>query len=428
MKKIVNWLRGAIQAVVTGAEPEQFLNLCARAALPIWDMERLDDFTLRVKVPRRSFPTLCALAGQAQCTVREDKRWGAPFFLLRFRKRYAMVAGSLLCLALLLVCSRFVWVIDVEGNETVPTAEILSQLRLHGVSVGTYGPSIETRVVANEMLMSMHQLTFFSLNLHGTRAEVLVHEADQPPEVVDREQPTNVIASATGIITHIEPWTGDACFQEGETVCKGEVLITGVMDLEEPEYSEIDLGTMLVHAQGKVLARTWHTMTAEIPLTAQVKQYTGEEVTRYSLSLMGRRMKFYQNSSIPYERYDTISKLKSWMPVGEKTLPLIWQAETFRAYTLTQQRLDEGQAEAMLQERLLAVLKESMDEGEVLKTDYTARVEEDTLFVTLLAECTEQIGRTVNIDTQERASGPRHSEKGSVGGIYSQSGESSDTE
>ena len=47
----------------------------------------------------------------------------------------------------------------------------------------------------------------------------------------------------------------------------------------------------------------------------------------------------------------------------------------------------------LLRQRLEALL--AAGEGEILQEDYVARVEGDTLVVTLVAECREQIGRTV---------------------------------
>ena len=61
----------------------------------------------------------------------------------------------------------------------------------------------------------------------------------------------------------------------GDAVCQGDVLISGVMDLDPIPPSTESLGTRIVHAEGKVLARTWRTLTAQIPLTATEKVYTG---------------------------------------------------------------------------------------------------------------------------------------------------------
>lgn len=415
MRKLMGWLFGTVTAIVTGAQPEDLLNLCAKENLILWRMTRKDPFTLVVVVTGRQYARLCTLAQRVQCTVQLEKRRGLPFFVLRFRRRYALLAGLVLCLGLLFVGGRTVLTFDVTGNVELTEEEIISQLRLCGVSVGTYGPSIPIRAIENRMMLAMNELTFISLNLHGTRAEVIVREAERGPKVRDETVPTDVISTATGIITHIEPWTGDACFKEGETVCKGETLISGRIVLDPPPMVEADLGTMLVHAEGKVLARTWRTLTASLDLNAPAKEYTGERITRRSLSVMGRRMNFYQNSGIPYDNYDTITQLRSWEPADGKTLPILWETETVREYTLTTLPLDKDKAEEMLRQRLLASLEQNLDQGTILKTDYEVTTDGSVLSVTLLAECTEQIGRMKEMDTPERVSGPHPPLPGTVG-------------
>lgn len=85
----------------------------------------------------------------------------------------------------------------------------------------------------------------------------------------------------------------------------GEVLISGAVTLDAPQYSELEnLGQILVRAQGQVFARTWHTMTASIPLEAQVKSYTGEKASRWTLtswdiaSIFSERVEFPSLSMI----------------------------------------------------------------------------------------------------------------------------------
>ena len=406
MKTLLGWLFGTVTAKVTGAQPEDFLNLCARENLILWRMLQRDLVTLEIQVTARQFPRLEALARGMGFEVTAEAHRGLPYFFLRFRRRYALLAGLAVCLVLFGVGARTVLTIDVTGNETLTKEEIISQLRLCGVSVGTYGPGIPIREVENQMMLAMDQLTFFSLNLHGTRAEVIVREKDPAPELRQETVPTDVISSAAGVITHIEPWVGDAQVQEGDAVLKGDVLISGYMELDtvgnEWEENGPVLGQLLVHAEGEVWAETRHVMTAQIALTAPAKVYTGEETTRYSLSLMGKRVKFYQNSGISYENYDTISKLKSWTPIAGKTLPVVWEKETYRAYETTTITLDAAAAEELLREKLLESLTGLMDQGEVLETEYTVSRQGEILQVTLLARCSEQIGRITEMDTQDK--------------------------
>lgn len=337
-----------------------------------------------------------ALAERVQCAVTPADPAGVPYFLERFRKRYALLAGLALSLAAVCVLSRFVLTIDVEGNETVPTAQILSELRRQGLRVGVYGPGLDEGALAHETLIQLPQLSWMAINLHGTRAQVVVREAIPKPEAEDESVVGDIVAESGGLVQHVEALAGEARCQVGSIVAEGEVLISGSVRLEGPEYGGgVDLGWQQVHAAGRVYARTWRTMTAVLPLEAQVKDYTGAEERQYTLSFLGRRMVFSRNSGISFSKYDKISETWTAALPGGREMPLALTRETAREYTVHTVSVDPSAAQALLEERLLTMLEGELNGGEVLKTRYTARVEGGMLQVTLQAECREEIGRFV---------------------------------
>ena len=407
MKVRLGWLLGSVTARVTGPGQGEFLSRCAALGADLWTLERLEGDELLVRAPGRAAPLLRQAAAESGCSLSQARLRGLPFFLRGFRRRYALAAGLLLALGLLGAGSHVVLDIDVTGNEALPDRAILAQLRLCGVGVGTYTPKVDVRRVENEMLRTMDSLAFCALTFHGTRAEVTVREAAPVPHLAEDDTPADVVAAADGILTHVEAWSGDAQFRAGDGVRKGEVLISGAVTLDPPPLVEADLGTMTVRAEGRVLARTWRTLEARAPLTAAGKRYTGEEVTRYSLELLGRRVNFYENSGIPYAKYDTITDTKSWAPWGSRGLPLCWRRETHRAYETIPLPLDRGETEAMMKDRLAGALDSLLEEGAVLRSDFRAETAGDTLTVTLLAQCSEQIGRTREWGRPGDAAGPR---------------------
>lgn len=411
----MGWLVGTVTAQVTGAQPEDFLNRCARWGLPLLRMDRRDPFTLEVRVAGRHYRQMCRLAAACQCQVSAPQARGLPVFLRRFRRRYALLAGLVLCLGLTAAVGPRILTVEVTGNETVPTEVILGQLRLCGVGVGTWGPSVPIRAVENRMMRTLDSLSYFSLNLRGTKAEVQVRERVQAPKVREETVPTNVVAAADGVITHLEPWRGDAQYLVGDAVRKGEVLISGRIRLDPPPNVEAELGTTLVHAQGRVLADTQRTMTASLALTAPGKTYTGETTTRWSLTVFGHRINFYKKGGIPYEKYDIISKLKSWTPCPGRMLPLVFTRETIREYTDGSCPLEASRAEDLLREKLLEGVRACLDEGEVLETDFSAQETDGVLSVTLTARCREQIGRVERMDTDQKVTPPQHPAKGTYG-------------
>ena len=93
--------------------------------------------------------------------------------------------------------------------------------------------------------------------------------------------------------------------------------------------------------------------------------------------------------------------------------PVWLTTTTLRGYELSQREIDREGAAAQLEEALLSRLHKLMEAngGEVLRTDFSVREENGRLTVTLLAECREEIGRTVERD-------------GEVGRIYGDGGTS----
>ncbi|MBP1758571.1 MAG: Stage sporulation protein [Firmicutes bacterium] len=395
MKRLTHFFRGTIRVTVEGVELEHFLGRCAKAGLLFWGVAWVQPMVLTMVLAAPGFRTMETVARACQCTMVVEERRGLPFFLARFRKRYALVAGLIFCMLTLAILSRFIFIIDVVGNEKVPTAAILSELRLRGVYPGVYGPSISGRELSHEILLSMDELSFFSLNRHGIRAEVIVREKLPEPEIVEEQQPTDVIATATGIITHIDVYRGERLCQEGETVVEGQVLISGLVNIVEPKYSQIDLGTYLVHADGQVFARTWHTLKASMPLTAQTKVYTGEEKTRFAFNILGQRLNFYRNGGISFDRYDKITKTRTWTLSDGHSLPFSLERETYRAYTTVETTLSQDAVEELLRKELQDTLLEQVEEGEVVRQDFVIRVKENALEATMISECLEEIGKRV---------------------------------
>lgn len=396
MKKLLHKAQGVVTLTVTGAEPERFLNACAKAGVLFWGAEPVDPVTLRLKLHARQRRRAEAIAARLLCEVRADSRQGAPFFLARFRRRYAFLVGMAASLSAVFLLSQFILTVEVRGNDRVPAAVILSELRRLGVRPGAFGPALDEGAIAQEALLALGDLSWMAVNLHGTRAEVLVREREPKPPLEDDRIPADVVAEATGILTHLETWQGKALFREGDTVVAGDVVISGWMPIEPPPYSGLgDLGGRAVRAQGRVEARTWRTLTASIPLETAVKEPTGRETTRLSLCVLGKRLNFYRNSGISYPEYDKITRVHTLTLPGGRTLPLSLVTQTLREVELLSAPVDAEGAAAMLEAALEERLDALVEGGRVVSRE-VSRVEEGGLLtVRLLAECREEIGRTV---------------------------------
>ena len=393
VQTIINFFRGSVRFTADGPFPERFLNLCAQNGVSFWGVEWLAGGAVKLTVAHQDWKRARALAEKAFCTLTREGAKGVPSFLGRFRRRYALLVGLFLSLATVCILSQFILTVEVEGNTTVPTAEILTALRRIGLRPGTYGPGVDEAMVGQQLILRLGDLSWCAVNLKGTVAQVLVREAVKAPELLDETILGDVVAKTPGIVTHMEVHNGAAAVGEGATVLPGEVLISGRVHLEPPKYSDVDLGWQTLRARGKVYARTWHSLESVIPLEAPTKAHTGRERSLWALEVLGWRLNFYGNAGISYDRYDKITEVWTARLPGGRELPLSLSREMAREYDVRPVPVDASAAQELLEQRLARDLDALMEGGgQILRTEYTARQDGGMLFVRLNAECSEEIG------------------------------------
>lgn len=390
LRKIVNRLQGQVRVRVEAAFPERVLNLCGARNLSFWDLEWEGPTAFTCRLSRRDWHSLRRAAKHLDCTLTPVGREGVPYFVGRFRKRYALLLGLGLCAAALSVGSFFIWDFTVEGNETVTTEEILRALQKNGVEIGTFGFSLDAEDLRNHVLLDIPELSWMTVNVSGCRAYVQVRERVMAPELVNKRAPTNVVARRAGLVLKVRALDGVTCALPGTAVEEGQLLISGVEDTDT-------VGARILAGRGTVTARTWYTLTTRMPLTAETKSYTGRKKTGWSLVFGTHRVKFYGNSSIEGAEYDKITTRYPWTLLGLR-LPVTLVRETYRFYERAETEVDPAAAESAGEAILTEYLHSLVDPyGTVTTTLCTSRQRGDVLEVTLAAECQEEIGRTAPI-------------------------------
>lgn len=391
MRRAANWVRGWVELELSGEAGEEFFNLCARQNLGFWAVRKHSGGRWTCRTSFLTWPKVRAAARTGPWSVGLLRRGGLPGLVWRLRYRWALLAGAAICLAAVGTLSRFVLTVRVSGNQSVPTGTILSQLRARGVKPGAFGPGLDVRQIGHEVLLELPQLSWMSINVRGTVCEVLVREGTPRPELMEEDKPAHIVARYPGIITRIDVTRGEQLVRRGQTVAAGDTLIGSWVDFKEPEYYDGDMGGMLVRAAGRVRARTWHTLRAAIPLTGDAKVFTGRETSRWSLEFFGHSVKFPQRTSISYDRYDKIVTYHA----APFRLPVALRRETCREYAPQSGAVDPQRAAEALKGELRQRLDALCDASEVRRVDYKTETREGLLMVTLLAECEQDIGVTV---------------------------------
>jgi len=401
MEKTVEKLRGYVHVSVIGASAKDFLNACSERGVVITECRAINETELICTIPRRYSRTAEYCAGISGCELRILSQRGASYTFGRVKRRYLLLSGLLVTLMLLGFSGFFIWDMDIVGNDTIPDWEIRSALEECGVYIGANWTEFNADMIRSEMLEKIPKLSFLTVNVKGSRAEVIVRERIEAPEMQNDVSHSHIIAAKDGVISKMSVFRGQGMVSAGDEVRAGDVLISGTVSGIELWEQPVEYN--YVSALGEVYAETAYEFTAAESLVKQEKHYTGRVARSFALLLGENRLNFYKNTGIYRNSCDTIYYVWKLELPGIFTLPVALVQECRAQYELLPVSEMQSQVVERLKGELLSRLeRETGESAQFLSEEFTVRQYGDMVYVTLSARCLEDIGLKQPADVYPR--------------------------
>lgn len=386
MMRLVAFLRGHCRLEITGVEPSRCLNRFLRCGVGFWDLATPDAYTLQCSVLTRDLAAAVQTARGCQCQARCLARHGFAHRYGGLVRRPMLLVSLALLLAGILVLPNFIWTLEVQGNVTVPTAQILQELDNIGVRFGTWGPGLSNREIKNKMLLRIPALQWLAVNCSGGRATVLVSERTEADRVTSKREVTNLVAARDGVISQVQVYSGAAQCTPGQAVRQGQLLVSG--------YCDWDGRIQATRAYGEIYAQTQHKITAKLPAAVAKKQPGGRAKRCIWLNLGRKRIKIFGRSGISAACCDKIESEKMLTLPGGYTLPIGITVQTFRPYTPEQATLAEEDAWPLLRDAARRQLQASMIAGQLESAREEKEAAGGVYTLRTTAWCREMIARS----------------------------------
>lgn len=377
---LVRSVLGVAEVSVSAASPSVYLNECARLGLPFWNVQTVDECTLRLLLRQTDVKEAARAAQRCGCEFTLLERRGGAESLRAIRRRLWFCTGAAALMVLLFVSSLFIWDISVTENPTeLAEEEILAVLEEIGVGIGSYWPRLSSDMIRAEALLRLPELSYLTVNVHGSRAEVLVRGKERIPERRDEKTATDIRAERGGILTEVRVLEGEQLVNAGDTVLPGDVLVSS------------ERSGRRVHARAEIYARTWYEKTACVPLSERQVQPEGAKKQRWGLILGKRRVNFSINSGICEGTCDKITQIWPLEVPGVFRLPLALFRETRQELRVVETERDKETAETALCALLRERVRSELCEGEILTERFSVSEGDGLFYVTLRCECLERI-------------------------------------
>ncbi len=360
--KLVRWFQGYLLVRLKGISTERFINLCSNRYIYLWDLKSNgDDYEFQIKL--KDYYKLKPIAKKTGTLPFIKKRFGLPFVIQRYRKRSGYALGFLLFLAILYILSLFIWDINVSGGYTYTQEAMVKFLRNNDIHPGLQKKDINCQKIEDLIRHSYNDIGWVSAEIKGTRLVVKITETNMPAPAVTATSNCHIIASKDCIITKIVTRTGTPKVGIGDVVKKGDILVSGVVDIIGD--NELLVRKQPVIADADITGKTFYDYSDKFSLYYNDKVYTGNEKKSYLFSIFLKKINLYR-PRIPYDKYDIIGNEFTLHLNDEFYLPVSLDTNRYLEYKEEKKKYSEAEAKALAEKRLNRFIKKLVEKDVVI--------------------------------------------------------------
>lgn len=282
-------MKDSVVLELTSADIPGALLAIGHKGIEVRDVTQTGPLSVRVTVPKGQYDTVADLAQRRGETVRPLARRGLRQRLRGMSRHLFLMAGVIVLLALTLFLPTRVLFIEVEGNSTVETKQILEEAESCGIIFFAKRSEIRSERIKNTLLDAIPQLQWVGVNTCGCVATISVRERSEMPQQQSGGV-GSIVAQRDGVVSQITATRGTPRCKVGQAVRAGEVLISG--------YTDCGLSILAQRAEGEVFAQTSRVLEAVALSQETLRTENSRTETKFALVIGKNRINFYQGSGI----------------------------------------------------------------------------------------------------------------------------------
>lgn len=359
--------------VVKSDSAERFLNMCRNRGIVFWNIKKNEE-GFRAKISRKDFLKLREPCRKTRTKVRIQKKKGLRFLMFKYRKHYSFVVGIAISFILLYFCSQYVWDISFEGNYEYTDSNLLKYLSTYQIRPGIPVKKLDCNLIESEIRNQYKDITWVSAEISGTRLVVHIKENDgAADQSTSNESTGDLVATEDGVVSSIITRSGTPLVKSGDTVTKGQILVSGVVDIMDD--SKTVIGQKLTRADADIHIQVAMHYTDQLNIAYEYKEYTNHKKVKNIIRLFDNEVEFGLTFG-QFEQYDTVTDINVWKLTGNFYLPISSGKKTYQEYKMKQAEYSEEEAEKILSVRLNQYMRQLI-ENKVQIINNSVKIETD---------------------------------------------------
>ncbi len=391
MVSFFRWLLGYVKFSFSSGFADGFVDDCYQSRINVHNLKN-EKGTIYGECLARDYEKLHIPARKNGGRIRVLKKRGPVFSFLKIRNRWGLFVGAVLFVLIVSFLSGFIWNVEIIGNERISDEVIISFLEENNLKRGAYWRSIDKDKIENLMMASFDDCAWVHINELNSTARIEINETVKKPKITPKTV-SNLKAKKDGLIVKASVTSGWRVAKAGDSVTKGDLLISGVYESEKKK------GNQFAHASGEYVARVKEKLSLRVARQQSYKYYK-EEKTIKKLSFFGLDVPLGIHSKS--KRNCEITTDNNYLKLNSNELPIGIVTVKERVYDINTRVLSDSELSKLVKSEIEKKLKEDFSQCEILKKNLDISLGADEAVVKGEIICLENIGEDVEIKINGR--------------------------
>ncbi len=391
-----NFIIGYIRiGIANDDKATRFLYLCKTNNIEIWKIKQTED-VVSFNISQKNIKKIKKIILKTGTDIEITSTLGIPNIIKKYKKRIGFLIGFFVCILLIYISSLYLWHIEIIGQEIYTDQEIVDFINETQPIYGIKKEKYDCKALEVALREKYSKMSWINCSIKGTN--LIINFSENPYQINEMSNEIcDIEADKDCIIDKIIVKNGTALCSQGDKIKKGQILVTGKVDLLN-EYGE-QTETMYVSSDAVIYGLVTYTYDDSIEMNYYEKEYYKEK--KYLSFGFGPYL--YTPIKIKSEKNtELISTTKNLKITSSFYLPIYITKTTVKYYNPQKKTYTENEIKKIAKKRLQKYIDDLTKKGmKIRKNSVTISIVDKKCIVYGDIEVQEQVGLPVRLELDE---------------------------
>lgn len=235
---------------IKGLNLDRFINIVKKRGIVLYNIKKEQNNQLIVTVSHKDSKNFFAIAKEMCYNIKKVKYKGKSYPLLALLRAVPYVLGASVFAFIVICANDVVMSINFFGSGSVYKRQVQNYLTQKGIVPYVRFSSIDIEKLEDEVLAEHPQLSFVSIQKHGTRLNFNLVLSQEKVHKLDGNV-YELTAPYDCVIEKMQIYRGTAQVKVGDQVKKGQLLVDGYAVIKEQKVKINVLAFLTVRVQAE---------------------------------------------------------------------------------------------------------------------------------------------------------------------------------